>query len=149
MIGLVGAETATELSVLHEQAFDRGWTAPDIAAILDNPATFALTIQREAIAGFIIVSVAADDAEILTLAIAPEDRRAGFGTVLVAAAAGVAQARGANAMHLEVAEDNAAARALYAKLGFVEIGRRPRYYARASGAADALVLKRNLPLLTV
>ena len=49
-------------------------------------------------------------------------------------------------MFLEVAEDNRAARALYAAAGFASVGRRPAYYARP-GAADAvaaLILRRDL-----
>jgi [ribosomal protein S18]-alanine N-acetyltransferase len=52
-----------------------------------------------------------------------------------------AQRRGAQTLFLEAAEDNAAARALYAAQGFVQIGRRTNYYRRASGLVDALVLR--------
>jgi ribosomal protein S18 acetylase RimI-like enzyme len=48
-------------------------------------------------------------------------------------------------MHLEVAEDNAAARALYAKLGFTQAGRRAGYYVTTGGAKDAIVLSCTLP----
>ena len=54
--------------------------------------------------------------------------------------------RGAATMHLEVAEDNAAARALYAKLGYEEAGRRHAYYrGRRAAAVDAIVMRRSLP----
>jgi ribosomal-protein-alanine N-acetyltransferase len=48
-------------------------------------------------------------------------------------------------MHLEVAEHNDAARALYAKLGYEEAGRRAAYYAGEGGAVDAIVMRRTLP----
>ncbi len=67
-----------------------------------------------------------------------------MGLALVRAAAGVALAAGAQTLWLEVAEDNAAARALYAAAGFEEAGRRRRYYPRANGPVDALTLRCRL-----
>ena len=94
--------------------------------------------------GFILIRVVADEAEILTLAVRPAARREGLGARLVEAAVVRAAARGAERMFLEVAEDNVAARALYARTGFVEAGRRRGYYARADGSReDALVLSLN------
>jgi ribosomal-protein-alanine N-acetyltransferase len=88
---------------------------------------------------------AAGEAEILTLAVAPRARRQGVGAALVDAAGAAALLRGAASMHLEVAEANAPARALYKKLGYAEAGRRDAYYEGEGGSVDALVLKRNLP----
>jgi ribosomal-protein-alanine N-acetyltransferase len=67
------------------------------------------------------------------------------GADLLAQGLVLAVAGGAERMFLEVAEDNAAARALYARAGFAEAGRRRGYYARPDGpAADALVLALDL-----
>ena len=85
--------------------------------------------------------MAADEAEILTIAVAPAAHRQGIGAALLAAAMAQAALRGAAAMFLEVAEGNAAARALYAAAGFRQSGRRRRYYP---DGADALVLRRSL-----
>jgi ribosomal-protein-alanine N-acetyltransferase len=75
----------------------------------------------------------------------PAARRRGIGRSLVAAACRRAEDSGAAAVFLEVAEDNPAARALYARCGFDPVGRRPGYYRRPSGAAvDALVLRRGI-----
>ena len=73
-------------------------------------------------------------------------RRAGLGRALVEAAALEAARSGARSLFLEVAQDNAAAAALYRGAGFVEAGRRPGYYRRGDAPpADALILVRNLP----
>ena len=86
----------------------------------------------------------ADEAEILTLAVRPSARRAGLGGRLVEAAVVRAAALGAERMFLEVAEGNVAARALYARSGFVEMGRRRGYYSHADGSReDALTLVLN------
>src|SRR5262249_13192140 len=80
-------------------------------------------------------------AEILTLGVLPRFRRRGVGRSLLAAVTDrLARAGGARLL-LEVAADNVAAQALYRDAGFLEVGRRPGYYQRASGqAVDALLL---------
>jgi [ribosomal protein S18]-alanine N-acetyltransferase len=85
--------------------------------------------------------VAADQAEILTLAVVPAARRRGVGAALLQAVMQAAAARGAAALFLEVSTANDAARALYARAGFCEVGRRCRYYADGT---DARVLTRAL-----
>lgn len=142
MIEAAGADAALQMAQLHARAFDKPWSAEEIGKLLENPAVFALTSRAEAPQGFVIAWAAAGDSELLTVAVVPEARRRGIGAALVAAAGVVALARGAAAMHLEVAEDNAPARALYAKLGYEAVGRRAAYYA--GGAVDAVVMRRVL-----
>ena len=131
---------ATALAALHDAAFPPAerWDAAAIATLLAMPGAFGLNDPGR---GFVLARVAADEAEILTLAVAPAARRQGLGGALLAAAMAGAVARGATAMFLEVSDRNAAARVLYAVAGFAETGRRRRYYA---DGADALVLKRSL-----
>jgi len=82
--------------------------------------------------------VAAGEAEVLTLAVHPAARRAGFGAALMRALMAEAARRGGSELFLEVSAGNAAARALYAGLGASVAGRRRRYYPDGS---DALVLR--------
>ncbi|MGD9981889.1 MAG: GNAT family N-acetyltransferase [Hyphomonadaceae bacterium] len=134
------------LASLHARAFPKAWTAGEIARLMENKAVFALIHGNGAEAqGFVMAWTAAGDAELLTVAVVPEARRRGFGAALVIAAGVTALVRGATSMHLEVAEDNAAARALYAKLGYEEAGRRHAYYAGEGGSIDAIVMRRALP----
>ncbi len=144
MIEAVGAEAAGLLAELHARAFDRPWTAAEIEHLLANPAVFALLQRSAEPEGFAMAWAAAGDAELLTVVVAPHARRRGVGAALVSAAGAAALVRGAASMHLEVAEDNAAARALYVKLCFEEAGRRPGYYAGRTGFVDAIVMKRTL-----
>ncbi len=76
----------------------------------------------------VLARIAVDEAEILTLAVAPDARRAGLGRAMMAAAMATAVARGAQAMFLEVAATNVAALALYATMGFTRVGLRSGYY---------------------
>lgn len=133
-----------DLARLHAAAFADGgrpWTAAEFASLLIIPGTFLLGDACAAVLG----RVAADEAEVLTIATDPAHRRQGLATVLLARFHEEAAARGAERAFLEVAEDNAPARALYAAQGYAEVGRRPRYYVRAGKpAVAALILARPL-----
>jgi ribosomal-protein-alanine N-acetyltransferase len=145
MIQAADANNAATLAALHARAFEKAWSEQDIATMLNNPSAFALVAGGAEPHGFAIAWAAAGDAELLTVAVVPEARRRGVGAALVTAAGVAALMRGAATMHLEVAEDNAPARALYAKLGYEEAGRRSAYYAGAEGRVDAIVMRRRLP----
>jgi ribosomal-protein-alanine N-acetyltransferase len=121
------------MAEIHAQAFAGGevWSAPIMAAQLSLPGVFGLLDDR---GGMILARVAADEAEILTLGVAPAARRLGVGRALVLEAARVAAERGAGRLLLEVSAANQAARALYESLGFIEAGRRQRYYADGTDA---------------
>lgn len=132
---------AARLAALHAEAFDAPWDAAAFATLLDQPGVMA----AETADGFILIRTVAGEAEILTLAVRPCARRRGVGAELLARGVVLALAGGAGRLFLEVAEDNVAARALYARAGFTEAGRRRGYYARTDGpAADALVLALDL-----
>lgn len=139
-------DLAAEFAAIHAEAFagphDAPWSAAAFADLLTDPGVFAVS-RRD---GFILMRAVADEAEILTLAVRPTARRTGEGGRLVREGLVGAAELGAVRVFLEVAEDNAAARALYQKAGFAEAGRRPGYYAGANGRRrDALLLVLNLP----
>lgn len=140
-IRLAGAEASPLLAALHEGAFPAAerWGAQAIALMLDLPGHFALLATRgDDPLGFAMGRAAADQAEVLTLAVQPGARRAGTGRALMRALAEEAARRGAAELFLEVAETNVAARALYAGLGATQAGRRRAYYP---DGGDALVLR--------
>jgi ribosomal-protein-alanine N-acetyltransferase len=131
------------LAQLHAESSVVAWTEGSLREILQTPGTFAFAGKD----GFIVVRAAADEAEILTLAVRPNCRRRGLGTLLVRSAADHAHRLGSSRLFLEVAVSNAPAAALYEGLGFGEVGRRKNYYATAPGNfEDALILRSNLPL---
>lgn len=135
--------TAAEMAALHAAcfAFPRPWSAAEFAALLADPLVFVQTLPG----GFVMGRAVAGEAELLTVAVAPDQRGGGKGRALVQAFLREAMQRGAESAFLEVAEGNAAARAVYAATGFVPAGRRRRYYDRPDGTQeDALVLVRAL-----
>lgn len=135
--------TPTAMAALHARCFTvpRPWAAAEFAALLAEATVFVV----HAPAGFALGRVAADEVEVLTIAVAPEARRQGQGRDLMAAFTALAAARGALSAFLEVAADNAAAIALYHAAGFAVAGRRRGYYRLADGSAvDALVMAKSL-----
>ncbi len=136
--------TPAALATLHARAFTtpRPWGEAEFAASISDPLVFLLV---EGDAGFLLGRAVAGEAELLTLAVAPEARRLGLGRRLVGRFVYQARLRGAESAFLEVAEDNAAARGLYLAAGFSDAGRRRGYYRAPDGrAVDALVLTRSL-----
>lgn len=138
----VGVEAADRLAAIHGRAFAHPWDAQAFAELLGQSGVFALLDEA---GGLILVRKVLDEAEVLTLAVDPAVRRRGLARALLAASCGLAAQAGVETVWLEVAEDNAPARALYLGAGFVEAARRPGYYRRPDGpAAAAQVLRLQL-----
>ena len=137
MIGEATTAHSAAFAAIHAAAFPprAAWSEDAIALQLALPGVFGLFDTR---GGMLLGRAIADQAEILTLAVAPRARRLGIATALLRAATAEVARRGATALFLEVAEGNVAALALYRHAGFVQIDRRRHYYA---DGADALVLR--------
>ena len=133
-----GKDDAALLAALHKTSFPDPWDSAAIEKLLAGPGALAFFTRH----GFVLARAAGGEAEILTLAVAPEARGRGLGRALLAAAAGHACEKGVENIFLEVGADNPAALALYAGLGFARVGQRKAYYQ----GKDALVLKAGLPL---
>lgn len=101
--------------------------------------------RREgSVVGYFVLMVAAEEAHLLNLSVAPEFQRQGNGRRLLRHALDKAAQQSARLLFLEVRPSNAAARALYAASGFRQIGVRRDYYPSAWGREDALVLATDL-----
>ena len=136
--------TPEALAATHAAAFtqSRPWNASEIADLLDDRFTHLTGDAR----AFALVREIAGEAELLTIATHPDHQRQGHGRRLMEAWMRNAAQRGATTAFLEVAEDNAAARALYLACGFGLVGIRKAYYPRQKAAAvDALLMKRQFP----
>jgi [ribosomal protein S18]-alanine N-acetyltransferase len=136
--------TPEVLAALHSRCFQTPppWSAADFTGFLSNPLAFLLV---EGDAGFLLGRAVAGEAEVLTLAVAPDARRRGLGRKLVARFLYQARLRGAESAFLEVSAENAPAIALYESAGFAKAGVRRGYYQTPEGQrTDALVLARAL-----
>jgi [ribosomal protein S18]-alanine N-acetyltransferase len=152
------AVTSTELAEvdldaaaeIHAQAFSQAWSGDEFAALLGQDGVFGFAARRVAAPdtsplGIVLARLAVDEAEILTVAVSPAARGKGVGRLLMDAVLERLHAERANALFLEVEETNVPALALYRRLRFEEVGRRPAYYAGTDGKrTSALILKRAL-----
>ena len=146
-----GTECAELLACLQtgwssESAWiDRPWDVAAWHGVLAMPGSFALLATRgDTPLGLAAARTAANEAELLLIAVAPQARRGGVGGALLAAVAARGRAGGADRLFLEVAEGNAPALGLYETAGFVTVGRRTDYYEFGNCRAAALVMARRL-----
>jgi ribosomal-protein-alanine N-acetyltransferase len=91
------------------------------------------TTSAGELTGWIVMSGAGAEADVMTIATTEAARGTGIGRALLQAGIDWARERGSDVVHLEVDERNAAALAMYATFGFEEWGRRPDYYPGAAG----------------
>ncbi|MDX1786112.1 MAG: GNAT family N-acetyltransferase [Roseovarius sp.] len=133
-----------DMARIHAAAFDgqgRAWRADEFADLIATDQVLCAGDMH----GFALARLIVDEAELLTLATHPTHRRQGRARRLLATLEADLLARGAVRLFLEVAEDNAPARALYHAAAYVETARRAKYYARPSGGrVDALILSKPL-----
>ncbi|MBZ5491239.1 MAG: ribosomal protein S18-alanine N-acetyltransferase [Acidobacteriia bacterium] len=104
----------------------------------------ALVVEQSgSVVGFIVGHQVADEWEIENIAVTATARRCGLGSRLVGELLDLVRSRGGKSVFLEVRESNRAARSLYEKWAFLEVGRRKMYYQNP--AEDALILKFIFP----
>ena len=144
----IGAERSAECAAIHATSFAYPWQEADFEQLFVASGTFAdgaIEAKEEHLAGFVLSRVAAGEAEILTIAVAPQWRRRGIATSLLAPHLSGLAATRVNRLFLEVDVENTAARALYANFGFEQVGER-KAYCRTAGTrlAGALVMRRDL-----
>ena len=127
------------MHAIEQDVFTDPWSTQDFRDCLASDAVFLVAKNADQVAGYVVAIDAADEGEILNLAVAPQGRRRGLGRALVERVLDVLSGRGASQIYLEVRESNAPARRLYAAHGFREVGRRKEYYRRP--VEDAIVLR--------
>jgi [ribosomal protein S18]-alanine N-acetyltransferase len=146
--GPLDATHAEAVADLHAAAFARPWSAIDFEGMLaerDILADGLFLGAQAAPVGFALSRRVLNEAEILTIAIAPDGRGLGLSRPLLAHHLGELRLRGVRRVHLEVEEGHEPALRLYRGLGFEEVGRRSAYYAKPDGAtASALTMSLTL-----
>jgi ribosomal-protein-alanine N-acetyltransferase len=140
------ARDAGAIAVLHAASFNRGWSEDEIDRLmLERNVLTHRVVTGSRLVGFIMSRMAADEAEILSVAVASTQRGRGLARDLLTLHLRRLAGLGARVVFLEVDEGNTAARRLYRRAGFQEVGRREGYYLGATGnQTAALVLRRNL-----
>jgi len=141
-----GPRDAAAIAALHGAAFHRGWSDDEVEALIVERAVMAhRAMMSGKLVGFIMSRRAADEAEILSVAVSHACRGRGFARELLHLHLRRLAGDGVRTVFLEVDETNAPALRLYRRAGFREVGRRPNYYATPGAPpAAALVLRRDL-----
>lgn len=137
---------AARLAQLHGASFHRGWGETEFEAMLSERNTLVHRLrQGRKIIGFAVSRMAADEAEILSIAVAADQRGRGLSRDLLMTHLGHLAGRGVRTIFLEVEENNQPARRLYERAGFAVVGRRERYYREANGEQlNAVLMRRDL-----
>lgn len=141
----MNAVYAPEVAALEKACFRDPWSEASIRGELENPLSLWLVaVEQGAVVGYIGSQTVLDEADVMNLAVDPAIRRRGVGRALLRALETRLRAENVHALSLEVRPSNLAARALYAREGFVEAGRRPKYYVNQK--EDALILRKEWKL---
>ena len=117
------------------------WSARAVREQIDAASGLTLVAESSVgdVVGYVVARVVSDEAEILDVGVDPAARGVGLGRTIVERACALAFTEGADAVHLEVRASNTTAQRLYARLGFVVVGRRRNYY-RPNGE-DAVCMR--------
>ncbi len=149
--GLAGLEIAPSqdlglLAKLHAASFDSGWSEKDIAELLGSPGCVALlATSDDGPIGFLMYRTVADEAEIITVCVAPAYQRRGAGLQIVSTTQELLRSFKISSLFLEVAAGNTEAISVYNRAGFLEVGKRKGYYAHKNGEIeDALIMRVQL-----
>lgn len=143
-VDAVGPEAARQLSHLHEACFPNGeaWSAPNMRNLLAMPGCCAWVVATDnGLAGMVVARKALDEAEILTICVAPDYRRRGVAQSLIERMSESMKRAKVEKIFLEVRADNVAARSLYMAAGYNRCGFRANYY---SDGGNAIVMCANL-----
>lgn len=136
---------APGLAALHARCFAHPWSTITFESMLVERNISATVADARGLAGFVLSRAAADEAEILSVAVDPSHRGAGLGRRLMDANLDALAGARVRSVFLEVEDGNASALAMYQRLGFQRIGARPGYYRAADGSRrDAVMMQLDL-----
>ena len=130
--------------VVERAAYFSPWAESHFRDSLRQDHECWVLVAGETFLGHGVLSAAAHEGELLNLCIAPQAQGQGLGAHLLSHLLDRARARACDEVFLEVRDSNGAARRLYRRAGFQEIGRRRGHYPGPEGAEDARVLRREL-----
>lgn len=132
------------VSAMEAASYEFPWSPGIFADCLRAGHSCWVLTADAAMAGYGILSMGAGEAHVLNICVDPARRSLGLGRYVLTRLIGVARWNRASRVFLEVRPSNPHAMALYASVGFHQIGRRPRYYPARGGREDAIVMMLDL-----
>ena len=150
-IDLARDEDVAGIAAIERRVFSDPWSERSFRDVLAHPAMYFACVRGEAadgytserVRGYVVAWFAGGQGEIANLAVEESARGHGVGSALLDAALDEARGHGTEEVFLEVRTSNVRARQLYQSRGFVEVGRRRRYYRRP--VEDAIILRWTEP----
>ena len=145
--------TITEMTLVHvaqvaaleKICFSDPWSEKSVAGELDNPLSLWLVaLEGGTVLGYVGSQTVLGESDMMNVAVHPAQRRRGIAERLVTELVQALKARESHCLTLEVRASNEPAQKLYEKLGFLPVGRRPRYYHNPR--EDALILRKEWEL---
>ena len=135
-------EHVAQVAELEKICFADPWSEKSVASELENPLSYWLVaLDEDRVVGYVGSQTVLGETDMMNVAVRPEYRRQGIAEALILALIGQLRRRQSHCLTLEVRDSNTSARALYGKLGFLEIGRRRNYYRNPR--EDALILRKE------
>lgn len=139
----MNADHVVQVAELEKRCFPDPWSEKSIASELSNKLALWLVAEEDGrVAGYIGSQSVPDESDMMNVAVHPDYRRRGIAEALVVALCDALREQGSVSLTLEVRASNEPAKALYQKLGFEQVGRRPNYYRNPK--EDALILRKML-----
>ena len=130
------------IAALEKLCFSDPWSENSVASELKNPLSLWLVaMEGETLVGYIGSQTVCGETDMMNVAVHPDFRRRGIAVKLIDSLLRELKNRGSQSLTLEVRASNEGAIALYEKLGFAQVGRRPGYYRHPK--EDALILKKS------
>ncbi len=140
MIRQAKVSDVLKIAEISERAFHGGWNADDVAGAIDQTQARVFVYEDgDEVLGYVIFYFAADEGEILSIAVRGSARRRGVASGLLVTLFEESRRLGVNKVFLEVREHNEPAQALYRKHGFLYVGDRKRFYSEPDEDAHVLV----------
>lgn len=133
-----------QVATIELSAYEFPWTLQIFRDCLRAGYDCFVLADASEIYGYFVLAVAAQEGHVLNIAVAPAYQGQGIGKRLMKRLLDLARWHRADRVFLEVRPSNPRAIGLYYQLGFIEIGRRPRYYPARDGREDAMVLALEL-----
>ena len=131
-----------QVAALEKLCFADPWSENSVASELNNDlALWLVAMNDDTVVGYIGSQTVAGETDVMNIAVHPDWRRRGIAQSLIECLVVELKNRGSEALMLEVRASNAPAIALYEKLGFRQVGRRPNYYRNLK--EDALILRKE------
>ena len=131
-----------QVAALEKECFSDPWSQRSVASELENPLALWLVWEEDGqVLGYVGSQTVLDETDMMNVAVSAQARRRGIAQALVEALVIQLKQRGSRCLTLEVRTSNAPAIALYEKLGFRQVGRRPNYYSHPK--EDGLILRKE------